>query len=251
MNIDWVRQALPGRRIDYHETLDSTMLAAARLASEGCRAGTAVVAGRQTAGQGRHGHSWYSPPGAGLYVSIVLRPQVPFDWLPVLTLATGLAAVEAIARSTNLRCDLRWPNDLMLDAKKVGGILLQLQERGVIAGIGINVSQDAFPAELAAEATSLLLAAGREPSREDLLIRVLQTTDAFTRMLEEAGRQAILDLFTRTSSYAQGKDVTVQQGDDVIHGVTAGLDESGFLKVRRAGGDEITVLAGGVRAARA
>src|SRR5436305_1823180 len=104
-------------------------------AAAGCPRGTIVIAGEQFAGQGRHGHTWHSEANTGLYCSLVLEPA------PLLTLALGLAAVDAIERATGLVCDIRWPNDLMLGGKKTGGILVQLVEGAAIAGIGINVNQ--------------------------------------------------------------------------------------------------------------
>src|SRR5712692_1403093 len=152
-------------RIVRFETIDSTMREAARLAAEGCEAGTAVVSDEQTAGQGRHGHKWHSEKHAGLYVSIVLRPKLSPDSLPVVTLTLGLATAEAISQTTGLRCDLRWPNDVMLSGKKVAGILVQLCDSAAIAGIGINVNQTGFPSEIAAEATSLRMESAREHLR--------------------------------------------------------------------------------------
>lgn len=228
-----IRAAFPDRPIDYYDTLDSTMRAAACL-----DLGAVVVAGEQTAGVGRHGHSWHSESGAGLYCSIVLAPH------PVLTLALGLAAVEAIAQTTGIACDLRWPNDLMLDGRKVAGILVQLVEGKAIAGIGINLNHTAFPAEF--EATSLRIHSGREAPSADLLIALLRSVDAFAA--EE--RETILRLFTHASSYAAGRRVTVDLPDGVILGTTAGLDPEGYLIVRRDDGTDTLILAGGVRAAR-
>src|SRR5262249_60120804 len=102
----------------------------------------------QTAGQGRYGRYWFSESESGLYASIVLKPSVSSATLPVLMLALGLATAEAIARSTDLECDLRWPNDVLIGDKKVAGILVQLQDRFVIAGIGINVNHAEFPPDL-------------------------------------------------------------------------------------------------------
>jgi BirA family biotin operon repressor/biotin-[acetyl-CoA-carboxylase] ligase len=144
LDIDRVRRALPEKRIEYYRTVDSTMNAAARL-----EPGAAVVAEEQTAGRGRHGHSWHSEPGNGIYCSMVLAPS------PALTLALGLAAQNAIFEATGLHCDLRWPNDLMLGGKKVGGVLAQGIDGRAIAGIGINVNHTSFPPELAGEAMSL------------------------------------------------------------------------------------------------
>jgi BirA family transcriptional regulator, biotin operon repressor / biotin---[acetyl-CoA-carboxylase] ligase len=234
MNIELIRHALPDRRIDYHPTIDSTMRAAA-----GLPPGAIVLAGEQTAGQGRHGHTWHSEPGAGIYCSIVFHPA------PVLTLAIGLAAVDAITDVTGLVCDLRWPNDLMLGARKTAGILVQLVDGLAIAGIGINVNHAAFPPELSAEATSLRLHSGREWSREDIVIALIPAVERFAAL----GIEEVLDLFTHASSYASGRRVVVHQPGDDIHGVTAGLDAAGFLKLRKDDGTQTLILAGGVRAA--
>jgi BirA family biotin operon repressor/biotin-[acetyl-CoA-carboxylase] ligase len=246
-DIDSVRRQLPGRQIFFFESITSTMHEAATLAAAGCPSGTAVVAEEQTAGQGRHGHSWHSEPGAGLYVSVVLRLPLPPDSLPVLTLALGLATAETIARATDLDPDLRWPNDVMLGDRKTAGILVQLVDSVAIAGLGVNVNHPAFPPEIAAEATSLRLASGRPHSREDLLICLLPTIDSFCRMLLEGGRHPILDQFARRSSYVHGKRVRVEQPGGIVTGTTAGLDPAGFLKLRADDGSESLILAGGVR----
>jgi len=149
IDLERVRGEFPGRIVHY-PTLDSTMRAAAGLGAEAI--GAVVLADEQTAGQGRHGHGWHSEAGAGIYCSIVMKPA------PLQTLALGLAAADAIAQSTGVVCDLRWPNDVMAGAKKVAGILVQLVDGAAIAGIGINVNQSAFPVELAGEATSLRMA---------------------------------------------------------------------------------------------
>ena len=237
-----VRVRLPGRRIEYFPSVDSTMRPAAELAAHGAPAGTLVVAGEQTAGQGRHGHSWYSTPGAGLYFSMLLAPD------PVLTLALGLAVADAVSRVSGLNCDLRWPNDVMIGERKAAGSLVQLAGTVAVAGIGINVGHAAFPAELAAEATSLAIeTGGRAPAREDLLAEVVQAIGAMPGLLAAHGAHAVLKLFTRSSSYACGKRVRVDTPGEAIRGVTAGLDASGFLRVRREDGTIATILAGGVR----
>jgi BirA family biotin operon repressor/biotin-[acetyl-CoA-carboxylase] ligase len=234
LDIDRIRAAVPDRRIDYYPTVDSTMLAAA-----GCPLGTVVIAGEQTAGQGRHGHSWHSEAGAGLYCSLVLAPA------PVLTLALGLATANAIAAATGVTCDLRWPNDVMLAGKKVAGILVQLVDGRAIAGVGINLNQTTFPEDLADVATSLKTYTGRNACATDLLIALLRAVDNFTT----EDQDSILRLFTHASSYAAGRRVTVHQPGGVIEGTTAGLDPSGFLIVRKDDGTDTLILAGGVRAA--
>ena len=234
MDIARLRAAFPARPIDYYPEIDSTMLAAARLPMGGV-----VLADLQTAGQGRHGHRWHSEPGNGIYCSLVLGPTA------LLTMALGLAAQHAIVEATGLVCDLRWPNDLMLGGRKVAGILVQLVDHRAIAGIGINVNHTAFPAELAEEATSLRLQAGRELAREEIVMELLPAVDSFAAESSEN----ILRLFTHASSYACGRRVTVDLPDGRIEGVTAGLDDSGYLMVRKDDGTVTLIVAGGVRAA--
>jgi BirA family transcriptional regulator, biotin operon repressor / biotin---[acetyl-CoA-carboxylase] ligase len=216
------------RPVHYHRTLDSTMHAAAGLPH-----GAIVLAEVQTAGQGRHGHSWHSEPYAGIYCSIVLAPA------PLLTLALGLATAEAIG----LPCDLRWPNDVMLGGRKAAGILVQLVENRAIAGIGINVNHTSFPPEL--EATSMRLYAGRPVEREPILNALFDAIDTFSTLPPAD----ILRLFANASSYAAGRRVVVHQPDGIVQGTTAGLTPDGFLIVRKDDGTDTLILAGGVRAA--
>ena len=230
MDIERLRRAFPARRIEYYPVIDSTMRAAV-----GLEPGSVVLAGEQTAGQGRHGRSWHSEPASGIYCSIVLKP------VPALTLALGLATADAITRATGMVCDLRWPNDVMLAGKKVAGILV----RNAIAGIGINVNHTSFPAELALEATSLRLHTGAPVSSTGIILALLPAIDTFVDLDQET----ILRLFTRASSYAAGRRVTVAQPDGVIEGTTAGLDPAGFLIVHQDDGTDTLILAGGVRAA--
>ena len=249
LDIARVRRALPQYRIEYYETAPSTQPIAVKLAEAGAASGTAVVADHQTAGLGRLGHSWHSDAGAGLYVSLILETTIEPATRPVLTLALGLATAEAVARVAGLQCDLRWPNDVMANDRKLAGILVQLAGNAAVAGIGMNVNQESFPAELAHLATSVQMATGQRYDRADLLIALLESANGFAKMLNEAGKAAILAAFNRASSYARGKRVRVDMGDRLIEGITAGLDDFGFLRVLKADGKVETVLAGGVRPA--
>jgi BirA family biotin operon repressor/biotin-[acetyl-CoA-carboxylase] ligase len=221
------------------QTTVSTMLDAAALAARGEPHGTVVVAEEQTGGVGRHGHAWHSP-GNGLYLSIILRLPADPAFLPVLTMALGLAAQRAVDDLADVSCDIRWPNDVILNEKKLAGIMVQSAEGGaLIAGIGINVNQNTFPAELRSVATSLRIETGRDHSKEDLLQRVVSES------LRYAGLsiRGVLKEFEKRSTYVRGKAVEV---DGKFRGITAGLDESGFLLVSTPNGVE-RVLAGGVR----
>ncbi len=247
MKFDLLSRSSPGRRVEWFTSIDSTMNEAARLAREGCPSGTIVGADEQTAGIGRHGHSWHSEPGAGLYISFVLRLALDSDALPVVMLALGLATQQAIAEATGLAPDLRWPNDVLLDGKKCAGVLAQFEGDAVIAGIGINVHHASFPPDLAPIATSLHLAGACGVSREPLLAALVRAVDDSCKILTVIGPVAIRSGFTRASSYATGRRVRVEQDDGFLEGVTAGLDPSGFLLLRLDNGTETKILAGGVR----
>jgi BirA family transcriptional regulator, biotin operon repressor / biotin---[acetyl-CoA-carboxylase] ligase len=246
-----VRSQLPDRRVEWHQILGSTMTEAIQLAAAGAPSGTVVGAEEQTAGQGRHGRSWHSESGLGLYLSIILRRQYSPATLPVVTLALGLAVQEAILKYTDLACDLRWPNDVLVQSKKCAGILTQLESSthpsAIIAGIGINVNHSSFPAELSGIATSLRMASGSIHSRERLLVELLASVDTYCDLLETQGRGPIIEAFTRASSYVTGRRVCVDQDGSVLRGTTAGLNDSGFLLLRGDDGTNSVIVAGGVR----
>ena len=215
------------------ETTASTMLDAANLARQGAAHGTAVVAERQTAGIGRHGHSWHSEQSNGLYLSIILRLPAA---APTLTMALGLAVQQAL----DVHSDLRWPNDVMINDRKVAGIMVQSAEPGVfLAGIGINVHHARFPPDLQAIATSLRIETGREQDKEALLQRVLTECLRYANL----DKPEILKRFEANSTYVRGKQVVV---DGKLRGMTAGLDKEGFLRLQTETGIE-TILTGGLR----
>ncbi len=227
------------------------MMDAASLAAAGASSGTIIGAEQQTAGQGRFGRTWHSEPGSGLYASFILRRRFDPATLPVVTLALGLAVREAILRATDLVCDLRWPNDVLIESKKCAGILTQLESSNhssaIIAGIGINVNHSSFPEALSGIATSLRLAGGRVHSREKLLLELAESVDTYCDLLTTEGRAAVIDAFSRVSSYVSGRRVCVDQDGSQLRGTTAGLNESGFLMLRGDDGTNSVIIAGGVR----
>ncbi len=232
------------------KSTESTMKDAAAMAARGDPHGTVVAADRQTAGIGRHGHSWYSESTGGLYLSIIMRLKLAADVLPVLTMALGLATQRALNDVADVACDLRWPNDVLLNERKVAGIMVQggdAPDAALIAGIGVNVNQIEFPAELRDIATSLRRETGREWSKEAVLDRVVAESLKSAELLAARGKRAILDDFEANSSYTRGKHVEVEMNGERIGGVTAGLDENGYLRVQTAHGVE-TIVTGGVRA---
>ena len=231
------------------DTLDSTMTKAAELASAGAESGTVVLAREQTAGQGRLGRTWHSEPGAGLYLTEIVRFKLCPDTLPVVTLALGLAVAEAITDFTGASCDIRWPNDVLINGRKVAGLLAQLHNGVLLAGIGINVNHAGFPEDLAGIATSLRLATGREQDAESLLPTLIGKIDSWLELLFTQGKDPVLRTFTQASSYVRGRRVIVDQVDGTIHGTTDGLNPQGFLYVRQNDGRRTLILAGGVRPA--
>jgi len=241
-------------RIHHFFRIGSTNAAAMEAAAAGEPEGSVYFAEQQTAGRGRGGNSWESAPSDGVYCSVVLHPQLsPADAL-LLSLIAGIAVAEAVEQTTGLHPDLRWPNDVLLEERKFCGILTEMNAevtrvRYVVVGIGINVNQSSFPAELEPIATSLRLAAGHEWSRVQVAAALLKSLDAWYRRLTTGGidaRATIFQQFEQRSSFARSRLVHVDE-EGGYEGVTEGLDNRGFLLVRTDRGLR-TVLSGGVRA---
>lgn len=233
-------------------SLDSTMTEAQRLAESGSPEGAMVIAETQTGGRGRLGRSWISEPGVGLYFSVVLRPNIPAPRLPTLTLAIGLGVAEGIETACRVECDLRWPNDVLLNGKKCAGILVEAssddqRSRYVIAGVGVNVNHNAMPADLADIATSARIETACEYDREEVLHHVLRGTERYYGMFLDEGVEAVTQAFTSKSSYVLHKRVVVLNGTEEKHGTTAGLDPTGVLLLRGDDGTIEPILAGSVR----
>jgi BirA family biotin operon repressor/biotin-[acetyl-CoA-carboxylase] ligase len=227
-------------------------LAAARLEAPN---GSVFFADEQTAGRGRGDHRWESNAGLGLYVSVLLRLPLPAERLQLLPLASGLAAGDAIARASGLRADLRWPNDLLIGNRKTGGILVESKTDGTqlafaVVGMGINVHQRSFAEGLATPATSLDIEAGRAISRQSLLLALLESLEREAQALTaESAAKAISARLEMSSTWVRGRKVEVH-GPQACVGVTDGLDEDGFLRVKTAG-EVVTVRTGGMREATA
>ena len=244
-------------QVRHFTEIDSTNTFAMRAAAEGATHGSVYLADAQTGGRGRGAHSWVSPAGNGLYVSVLLRPALaPGDAL-WLSLAAGLAAQAAIASVTAVVVDLRWPNDLLAGPRKLGGVLTEMQAeatrvRFVVIGVGINVHQQQFPAELANTATSLAIEAPvGGVTRQSLLVALLRAlheeASALTGADAATARHSLLARLEAGSSWVRGKRVTVGE-EEPFRGMTEGLDERGFLRVRTDAGAVRTVLSGAVRA---
>ena len=241
-------------RIRHYFRIGSTNAMAMETAAAGEPEGTVFFAEQQTAGRGRGGNRWESAPSDGIYCSVVLRPLLsPADAL-LLSLIAGIAVAEAVEQTTGLHPDLRWPNDVLLEERKFCGILNEMNAeatrvRYVVLGIGINVNQSSFSAELEPIATSLRIAGGREWSRVQVAATLLKSFDTWYRRLSDGSaesRAAICSKFEERSSFARSRLVHVDE-EGGYEGVTEGLDSRGFLLVRTDRGLR-TVMSGGVRA---
>jgi BirA family biotin operon repressor/biotin-[acetyl-CoA-carboxylase] ligase len=244
-----------GKQIHHYYKIGSTNLEAMRAAMEGAPEGNVFLAEEQLAGRGRGANTWHSARSAGIYCSVILRPAMPPSDALIFSLAAGLAVRAAVAEiAPQLSADLKWPNDLLLSGKKFCGILTEMNAevtrvRHLVVGVGINVNQIKFPAELREIATSLRIETGTEWSRVELCAALLKSLDREYRgLVEDAGARAgILRRFEESSSSVRGRNVSIEENGGLA-GITEGLDERGFLRVKTAEGLR-TVVSGTVRIA--
>lgn len=234
--------------VHHFETLGSTNDLAKELAAQGAPEGTVVVAEAQTGGRGRLGREWNSPPGVGLYVSLVLRPMLPPMDLPQITLTTAVAVVRAVRRVAGVAPGIKWPNDLLFNGKKLGGILTEMETesdriRYVVVGLGLNVNNPGFPPELAATATSLTLTAGGTFSRVNLLKAWLEEFEELYGRFLNQGFPEILEEW-KCSTVTLGRAVTVRQGPREISGQALDVAPDGALLLLTATGEMVRVTSG-------
>ncbi len=248
-----VRGTIFDKHLHHYYKIGSTNTAAMEAAAAGAPEGSVFLAEEQIAGRGRGAHTWHSARSSGIYCSVVLRPVLPPSEALIISLAAGLALHAAIQTiDPKLSPDLKWPNDLLLDGKKLSGILTEMNAeatrvRHIVIGIGINVNQASFPSELRDQATSLRLSTGTEWSRVELTATLLKSLDReYGDLLQRPeARQSILRRFEERSASVRGREVHVEENGG-FDGTTAGLDARGFLQVRTAHGIR-TVLSGTVR----
>ena len=232
----------------------STNEVAGDLAGKGAAVYTVVVAETQTAGRGRLGKSWQSPAATGLYFSVVLRPVLPRNDLPKITLAAGLAVSTALEGATGLTIGIKWPNDLILAGRKLGGILCEMSgvqgadRPAVVLGIGLNINSpaDVFPGDLQDKATSLFIATGREHCRSALLLAILREVKKTITLFEREGFGGILSAW-RQRDVTLGRELSwLTLTGDVVRGVSLGPDDSGQLLIKDQRGRVHEVLSGDI-----
>ena len=255
-----------------YDKIDSTNDEALKQTRQGADEGLCIVARQQTSGRGRHGRTWVSEKDAGLYFSIVLRPQIEMQYLPLITLMAGVAVYDTLAE-LGIRSDIKWVNDILVNKKKICGILAETTETvnglAVVVGIGINLKSSNFPPEIADIATSIEDSVrtardiGRVSSTDldppvttggsDFRIETLTKYLSFhyNVLQSEDGPATIIDEWRRRSSYFYGKQVRVKLESETITGVTDGLEANGALRVLRDDGAIAIVQAGDVEQLRA
>jgi BirA family biotin operon repressor/biotin-[acetyl-CoA-carboxylase] ligase len=255
-SIDECRRGLAVKRLGgnfhYFAELDSTNTYARQLAENGAREGEIVIAEAQTQGRGRLGRRWQSPPFANLYFSVILRPQLLPAYAPQITLTAAVALAETVASFIAQPAVIKWPNDILVDGKKLAGILTEAscdaaRVHYVIVGIGVNLNYRvaAMPEEIRAHATSIAELTGKSVQRESFLRRLIQGLDRCYGELEESGFAL---LAPRWEAYfgLRGKQVRVELLDQIVTGRAIGIDQDGALLIEDGQGARHRVLAGDV-----
>lgn len=237
------------------ETIDSTNTEAINQAKRGADEGLCIVADEQTAGRGRHGRTWISPKGSGLYFSLILRPKIETHLIPLITLMSAIAVHQTLEQVYKFECDIKWVNDIHVKGKKICGILTETAETekglAVIVGIGINLKSSNFPAEVAEIATSIEAETGQTPDLNIFLPVLTSSLQKYCDLLYESkGAEKIRQEWTNRSSYAFGKDVRVLLENETVYGITRGIEENGSLRVETESGEIKIIHAGDVEQLR-
>lgn len=239
-------------RFHYVSETDSTNTRLKILAKEGAPHGTVLLADRQTGGRGRLGRSFHSPAGAGIYMSILLRPQCPPRELMHLTCASAVAMCGAVEAAAKIRPGIKWTNDLVVGQKKIAGILTELgiapdgETDYAIIGIGINCCQDEaeFPGEIRSIAGSLASVTGRQIDRSQVAAAMMEALWRLDQDLQ-TDKEKILAQYRR-DCITLGKPVSLVRGEEIRHGQALDIDEEGALIVRFSSGETETVNSGEV-----
>lgn len=229
-----------GKEIFFYESVDSTNTIAAECAEKGAAEGVVVLADSQQKGRGRHGRCWESPLGVNIYMSIILRPEIETKDITLITIMAAIACAHALRRITGLNLTIKWPNDLMVRNKKLGGILTELKTGHgrilfAILGIGINVNMNTFPDDIKDIATSIKNETGALHSRATIIAEVLNEIDYWYRVLTDKGREKILSEWQKLAS-TLGKKVRVTVDKETFTGLAEAIDDEGMLLLRLPSG---------------
>jgi BirA family transcriptional regulator, biotin operon repressor / biotin---[acetyl-CoA-carboxylase] ligase len=227
-----------GQRIDYKESCLSTQLIAHEEAQSGAPNGTVVISEEQTSGKGRMSRPWDSADGKGIWMSVITRPALTPQQAPQMTLVAAVAVTRAIEEVAGVNPSIKWPNDILIDGKKVTGILTELQAdpdcvKAIILGIGINVNQNEedFPEELKSIATSLKMVSGKTINRAELIAKTLEFLEHYTNLYVAHGFSPIKLLWEGYSNTV-GKRIRAVMFNETIEGIAMGITEDGMLNLK-------------------
>lgn len=240
-----------GQEVYYYNITDSTNIRAKQLGDEGAPHGTLVTADQQSAGRGRRGRGWESPPGCSVYMSILLRPDIPPVKAPMLTLVMALSVAGSLKDCTGLDVQIKWPNDIILNGKKLVGILTEMSTEidyinHVVIGVGINVNMEYLPEEIQDKATSLRLETGHVVRRSELIASTMKQFERYYGLfLESRNLESMREEYNRLL-VNRGKEVRILGGKEEYNAVALGINSEGELLVRREDGSEEAVFAGEV-----
>lgn len=233
------------------DSVSSTNDVARDLAASGASEGVCVIAREQTAGRGRHGRSWSSTPGEGLYLSLILRPAVTAAASSIMTLAAAVAVAETLKLDFQAAADIKWPNDVLVRGQKICGILVEAAIEGArlqyaVMGIGVNIAQRAFPETVLDGATSLLLETGQVIAPEDFMAAMLPRLEHWYEA-SQSRREGVIERWEQLSSSARDCLVRVESPDGVVEGLTRGLMPTGALIVELASGERREIVSGEIK----
>lgn len=241
-----------GKNLIYYKETDSTNVQASSLAYDGAENGTVLVADKQTAGRGRRGRSWESPAGKNLYFSLLLKPDIPVEKASMLTLLMAHAAAVGLqSMEPSLPLRIKWPNDLILNGRKICGILTELRMEGnkihhLVIGVGINVKKQTFPEELVDKATDLETICGYPPDIDALLGSILEAFELeYEKFLKEGSLAFLRENYERML-VNKDREVCVLEPKGQWSGIARGITDTGELLVEREDGSTQTVYAGEV-----
>ena len=240
-----------GCEICFYESIDSTNILAGQMAKNGAAHGTLVVADRQTAGRGRRGRVWESPAGRNLYFTLILRPNLVPDKASMLTLVMAQAVKHAVSRHVEAACGIKWPNDLVMNSKKICGILTEMYvDAGsigyVLIGVGVNVGIQEFPEELLDKATSIEAESEKKPDRKLLLAEILKAfEEEYEIFLEKQDLSGLREKYNACLVNC-GREVRVLDPKGDYSGVALGINDTGELLVELPDKSLKTIYAGEV-----
>ncbi|GIP32424.1 biotin--[acetyl-CoA-carboxylase] ligase [Paenibacillus sp. J2TS4] len=248
-----LRTKIMGSSLRIYDEVDSTQNLAHELVRQGCPEGTVILAEEQTSGRGRMGKAWHSPKGKGIWMSVILKPHIPLKQTSQLTLLTAVALCRTLRKGLGINVGIKWPNDLLIDGRKISGILLESSGEDdrlnyVVAGIGISVNLDAadFPEALAEQATSLRIVYGKPLDRIDIICRFLEEFEDLYLLYLQQGFSPIRTLW-EALTISLNRPLKIRTHDGWIEGTAENIDDAGALTVKTADGERIKLFSGDIQ----